>query len=153
MQVYKETIWHFTCQSCNGFWSIAASDKWIPKELYCTHCGSKRTHNPEKIEWVDDNDYQPENKSHIRLGTSSYTRASEGTYIENDTPQQQYFKFEEEFLKDEFNINGELKKSTIAPDPDIIYSNEWCSCGHRKIDCDCKAGCKCGCNKQFLGAY
>jgi hypothetical protein len=132
MQVYKETIWHFTCQSCNGFWSIAASDKWIPKELYCTHCGSKRTHSPEKIEWVDDNDYIP---------------------TENDTPQQKYFQFEEEFLKDEFNINGELKKSTITPDPDIIYSNEWCSCRHKKIDCDCKPGCKCECNKKFLGAY
>lgn len=132
MQVYKETIWHFTCQSCSGFWSIAASDKWIPKELYCTHCGSKRTHNPEKIEWVDDNDYQP---------------------TENDTPQQKYFQFEEEFLKDEFNINGELKKSTITPDPDIIYSDEWCSCGHKKINCDCKAGCKCECNKRYLEAY
>ena len=132
MQVYKETIWHFTCQSCSGFWSIAASDKWIPKELYCTHCGSKRTHSPEKIEWVDDNDYQP---------------------TENDTPQQKYFQFEEEFLKDEFNINGELKKSMITPDPDIIYSDEWCSCGHKKINCDCKAGCKCECNKRYLEAY
>lgn len=132
MQVYKETIWHFTCQSCSGFWSIAASDKWIPKELYCTHCGSKRTHSPEKIEWVDDNDYIP---------------------TENDTPQQKYFQFEEEFLKDEFNINGELKKSMITPDPDIIYSDEWCSCGHKKINCDCKAGCKCECNKRYLEAY
>lgn len=138
MQVYKETIWHFTCQSCNGFWSVAASDKWVPKELFCTHCGSKRTHNPEKIEWVDDNDYQPEDKSHIRLGTSSYTRASEGTYIENDTPKQQYFQFEEEFLKDEL---------------DHSFQKDICSCGHKKIDCDCKAGCKCGCNKRFLGAY
>ena len=59
MKVYKETIWHFTCQSCNGFWSVAASDKWVPTELFCTHCGSKRTHNPEKIEWVDDKDYLP----------------------------------------------------------------------------------------------
>ena len=137
MQVYKETIWHFTCQSCNGFWSIAASDKWVPTELFCTHCGSKRKHNPEKIEWVDDNDYQPENKSHIRLGTSSYTRASEGTYID-DTPKQQYFKFEEEFLKDEL---------------DPGFQKDICSCGHKIIDCDCKAGCKCGCNKRYLGAY
>jgi|ETNmetMinimDraft_30_1059905.scaffolds.fasta_scaffold04672_3 hypothetical protein len=52
-----------------------------------------------------------ENKSHIRFGTSSYSRA------------------EESFQKD------------------------ICSCGHKKIDCDCKAGCKCGCNKRFLGAY
>jgi len=108
MQVYKETIWHFTCQSCNGFWTVAASDKWVPSELFCTHCGSKRTHNKELIEWVDDNDYQPvKNEGHIRLGTSSYTRASE---------------------------------------------DELCSCGHKVMDCDCKAGCKCGCNKRYLGA-
>ena len=114
MQVYKETIWHFTCQSCNGFWSVAASDKWVPTELFCTHCGSKRSHNPEKIEWVDDNDYQPvKNEGHIRFGTSSYTRASEATY----------------------------------------FQKEICSCGHKVIDCDCKAGCKCGCNKRYLGAY
>ena len=115
MQVYKETIWHFTCQSCNGFWSVAASDKWVPTELFCTHCGLKRTHNSEKIEWVDDSDYQPVNQGHIRFGTSSYTRASEGTYTS-------------------------LQKDV-------------CSCGHKKADCDCKAGCKCGCNKRYLGAY
>ena len=94
---------------------MAASDKWVPKELFCTHCGSKRTHNPEKIEWVDDNDYQPEDKSHIRLGTSSYTRASEATYTN--------------------------------------FQKDVCSCGHKVIDCDCKAGCKCGCNKRYLNAY
>jgi len=105
MQVYKETIWHFTCQSCNGFWTVAASDKWVPKELFCTHCGSKRTHDPEQIEWVDD-DYLPENNQH-----------------------ENYLEFEAEFQK------------------------EICSCGHKVIDCDCKAGCKCGCNKRFLGAY
>ena len=94
---------------------MAASDKWVPKELFCTHCGSKRTHNPEKIEWVDDNDYQPEDKSHIRLGTSSYTRASEATYTN--------------------------------------FQKDVCSCGHKVIDCDCKAWCKCGCNKRYLNAY
>ena len=106
MQVYKETIWHFTCQSCNGFWTVAASDKWVPKELFCTHCGSKRTHDPEQIEWVDD-DYLPKNSQH-----------------------ENYLKFEKEFLK-----------------------RELCLCGHDPIECDCKAGCKCGCNKRFLGAY
>ena len=112
MQVYKETIWHFTCQSCNGFWSIAASDQWVPTELFCTHCGSKRTHDKELIEWVDDNDYQPvKNEGHIRLGTSSYTRAVDSS------------------------------------------QDELCSCGHNPIECDCKAGCKCGCRKQYLGTY
>ena len=51
-------------------------------------------------------------------------------------------------------MNEEETKSSIIPDPDIHYvSDEWCSCGHKVIDCDCKAGCKCGCNKRFLGAY
>tara|TARA_B100000768_G_scaffold142327_1_gene134172 strand:+ start:755 stop:1162 length:408 start_codon:yes stop_codon:yes gene_type:complete len=51
-------------------------------------------------------------------------------------------------------MNEEETKSSIIPDPDIDYiSDEWCSCGHKKIDCDCKAGCKCECNKRFLGAY
>jgi hypothetical protein len=31
-------------------------------------------------------------------------------------------------------------------------TNEWCSCGHKVIECDCKAGCKCGCRRQFLNA-
>ena len=51
-------------------------------------------------------------------------------------------------------MNEEETKSSIIPDPDIHYvSDEWCSCGHKVIYCDCKAGCKCGCNKRFLGAY
>ena len=116
MQVYKETIWHFTCQSCTGFWSIAASDEWEPTELFCTHCGSKRTHDKELIEWVDDNDYLPESLPG-----------------RNDSQYENYLEFEKEFLKED--------------------KDEWCSCGHRKIDCDCKAGCKCECNKRFLGAY
>jgi rRNA maturation endonuclease Nob1 len=53
MQVSKETIWHFTCQSCDGFWSIAASDKWVPKKLFCPHCGKQRFHDRDLIEWVD----------------------------------------------------------------------------------------------------
>jgi hypothetical protein len=38
----KETLWHFTCESCKGWWSIAASDDWTPsasRKLYCPHCG------------------------------------------------------------------------------------------------------------------
>ena len=30
-QVHKEYIWHFTCVSCNGYWSIATMDEWMPK--------------------------------------------------------------------------------------------------------------------------
>ena len=53
MRVNKETIWHFTCQSCDGYWSIAASDKWVPSKLFCPHCGKQRFHDRELIEWVD----------------------------------------------------------------------------------------------------
>ena len=134
MQVYKETIWHFTCQSCNGFWSIAASDKWVPTELFCTHCGSKRTHDNELIEWVDaDNDYQPVNKS---------------------VPEKSWAKMnEEEFLKGELN-EGHIRVGTSSYSrAEESFQKEICSCGHKVVDCDCKAGCKCGCNKRFLGAY
>jgi ribosomal protein L33 len=34
-----EIIWHFSCEECKGWWSIAASDKWKPKKLFCPHCG------------------------------------------------------------------------------------------------------------------
>jgi len=54
MRVSKETIWHFVCQSCNGFWSIATSDKWEPKKLFCPHCGKQRFHDKELIKWVED---------------------------------------------------------------------------------------------------
>lgn len=58
-----------------------------------------------------------------------------------------YLKF---MIKD-FTFD-ELKQ--MAKDGKLLNSNkEWCSCGHRIIDCDCKAGCKCGCNNQYLGAY
>ena len=54
MKVSKETIWHFTCQSCTAWWSIAASDNWIPKKLFCPHCGKQRVHDNKLIEWVED---------------------------------------------------------------------------------------------------
>jgi hypothetical protein len=107
LQVYKETIWHFTCQSCNGFWTVAASDKWEPKELFCTHCGSKRTHDKELVEWVGGSDYIPKNQN-INL----------------------------EFLLDENYSEDEI-----------------CSCGHKVLECDCAAGCECGCRNRYLKAY
>lgn len=39
IRVDKETIWHFTCSKCHGWWSIASMDDWYPKKLFCTHCG------------------------------------------------------------------------------------------------------------------
>jgi len=40
----KETIWHFICDICNGWWSIAEGTDWQalgPTQLYCPHCGKK----------------------------------------------------------------------------------------------------------------
>ena len=40
----RETIWHFTCDICKGWWSIAEGTEWKPygpKNLYCPHCGEK----------------------------------------------------------------------------------------------------------------
>jgi hypothetical protein len=49
-----------------------------------------------------------------------------------------------------------MKINPIGAMPKLIFKQtqkeEWCSCGHRVADCDCKAGCKCGCNKRYLGA-
>ena len=41
----KETIWHFTCKVCNGFWSIAVMDQWRPFKLFCPHCGNREDHS------------------------------------------------------------------------------------------------------------
>ena len=87
MNVSKENIWHFTCDYCQGFWSVATMDEWKPKELYCTHCGKLNKHD-----------------------------------------------------------NGNFSSAKFKKE-------EWCSCGHRIIDCDCKPGCECECNKQYLGSY
>jgi rRNA maturation endonuclease Nob1 len=39
MRVHKEIIWHFTCLSCSGYWSIGTMDEWKPKIMFCPHCG------------------------------------------------------------------------------------------------------------------
>ena len=41
----KETIWHFTCKVCHGFWSIAVMDQWRPFKLFCPHCGNREDHS------------------------------------------------------------------------------------------------------------
>ena len=34
----KETIWHFTCDKCSKWWSIASTEEWNPTKLYCPYC-------------------------------------------------------------------------------------------------------------------
>ena len=34
----KETIWHFICDECSKWWSIASAEDWNPTKLYCPHC-------------------------------------------------------------------------------------------------------------------
>jgi rRNA maturation endonuclease Nob1 len=41
MKIDKETIWHFVCPKCMGWFSIASMDDWTPKIIYCAHCGEK----------------------------------------------------------------------------------------------------------------
>ena len=33
-----EKLYHFSCQTCRNWWSIASTDEWKPKSLYCPHC-------------------------------------------------------------------------------------------------------------------
>ena len=40
MNIEKETIYHFTCKECKGWFSIATMEDWIPTKLYCPHCGN-----------------------------------------------------------------------------------------------------------------
>jgi len=49
MSYSKETIWHFTCEFCKGWWSIAASDEWHPsnKILHCPLCGKEQGINED----------------------------------------------------------------------------------------------------------
>ena len=51
MNYSRETLWHFTCVVCKGWWSIAVSDDWKPdilRKLYCPHCGiSQKTYDED----------------------------------------------------------------------------------------------------------
>lgn len=42
MQANVEKIWHFTCEFCKMWFSIAVMDDWKPKKLYCPHCGKQQ---------------------------------------------------------------------------------------------------------------
>ena len=73
-------------------------------------------------------------------------------YLPESKQHENYLKFEKEFLKEEVN-EGHIRVGTSSYNRAAdSFQKEICSCGHKVIDCDCKAGCKCGCNKRFLGA-
>ena len=39
-----EILYHFTCNSCKNWWSIAMEKTgWKPKKMWCPHCGCKQT--------------------------------------------------------------------------------------------------------------
>jgi len=39
----KETIWHFTCKECEGWWSYNRGEGWRPtKAMFCPHCGKEQ---------------------------------------------------------------------------------------------------------------
>ena len=44
MNVSSEVIWHYTCQECLGWFSIASHSNYKPKKLFCPHCGYKSEH-------------------------------------------------------------------------------------------------------------
>jgi hypothetical protein len=53
----KETIWHFICDFCNGWWSIAEGVDWKPgslKNFYCPHCGKERSDDIEYTGYLHD---------------------------------------------------------------------------------------------------
>lgn len=43
MKATVEYIWHFTCDMCMGWWSIASHENYKPKGMYCPHCGHKHS--------------------------------------------------------------------------------------------------------------
>ena len=57
MKYSEELLFHFTCDKCSMWWSIAVSDKWNPAQYFknrlhswfCPWCGYKHEEPHEKI--------------------------------------------------------------------------------------------------------
>ena len=45
----KETILHFTCESCKNWWSYATTEDYVPKKVHCSHCGLKSDAMPKSF--------------------------------------------------------------------------------------------------------
>lgn len=41
MRVSSEVLWHYVCNKCMGWFSIASHSTYRPKKLFCPHCGEK----------------------------------------------------------------------------------------------------------------
>ena len=47
-----EVLYHFTCEKCKNWWSIAMEKTgWNPKEMWCPHCGSKQKEQQIEYAW------------------------------------------------------------------------------------------------------
>ena len=52
MKSSVEVLYHFTCDSCKNWWSIAMEKHgWNPKEMWCPHCGSKQKEHQIDYAW------------------------------------------------------------------------------------------------------
>lgn len=48
MESNVEILYHFTCERCKNWWSIAMEKNgWNPKKMWCPHCGYE--HNDEQV--------------------------------------------------------------------------------------------------------
>jgi predicted nucleic-acid-binding Zn-ribbon protein len=41
MDVYLESLYHFSCSNCSEWWSTADIKPKVGSEVYCPHCGNK----------------------------------------------------------------------------------------------------------------
>ena len=45
---YVEYLYHFTCERCKLWWSIALDKEgWKAKKMWCPHCGNKKEYTTE----------------------------------------------------------------------------------------------------------
>ena len=58
-QYTVEVIYHFTCGSCNGWWSYAVTPFVQPflfgvtdEQIYCPHCGHTQTASIKEGYWL-----------------------------------------------------------------------------------------------------
>ena len=46
-----EYLYHYTCDQCKLWWSIAMEkDGWQPQKMWCPHCGNKKEYSTDSTE-------------------------------------------------------------------------------------------------------